>query len=396
MIYAKSLRIVGEIILFTINMLAKDKKSLVILLLMPFILIAVLGSALSGVMSGGGFQFEKAHIGIVDEDQSTTSNMLIDNGFNNEEVIKLLEAEELSKDEAEKLFAKQKLDGILYLHQGYEESFIFGKKDQVLLKMNPTKAFQADIIKQTLNMDHILGKLAVDSVNAGRALSDFPTVNNFLSEQTLLLEVNKGDVQEVTISAFQYYAVGMGVMYVLFTMFTGIGFVMDERQQGTLYRVKMTGVSSSLYYLSKSLAFMFISILQMLILFISSHLAFGVEFGDYPAWLFLIFVAYSLAISGLMLLLLRWIRNQNTLNVFFSIGVPVIAALGGSMIPVGNFPGFIEPISNLLPNRWAIEALTKVILNRPEEVTSHLVFLFSFALITGVVGIWQLSRREAY
>lgn len=392
--YTQSFRILGEIITFTIKMLAKDKKSLIILLLMPFILIAVLGAALSSVMGEDGFQFERAKLAIVDEDQTIASRLLVDNGFNNKEIMELIQAQEFTREEAEKQFSNQEIDGILYLHKGYEASFIFGKRDKLILKLNPTKAFQGDIVKQIINQYHVLGKMVVDSVNEGRAITNFPSVNNFLEEQPLVFKANIDSTQKERINSFQYYSVGMGVMYVLFTMFTGVGFIITERQLNTLNRIKMIGFSQSLFYLGKSLAFMLISLLQLLILFISSHYAFGVSYGDYPIYLFAVMLAYSLAISGLMILLIGWVKNQNTLNVFFSMGVPIIAALGGSMLPVGVFPSFIEPISNLLPNRWAIEAFLSVMLNRPEDATNYLLILLTFAIVTAIIGIWQLNRKE--
>lgn len=389
------IKIIWEITQFTILQLAKDKKSLAILLLMPFILIAILGTSLSGVMSGSEFKFEKAKLGIVDEDQTIASRLLVENGFNNNEIKQIIESEEFNRDEAEVKFKDREIDGILFIHDGYEYSFIYGHKDQLVLKMNPLKSVQTDIIKQILTQYHILGKMVVDSVNDGRALTNFPNINDFLDDQSIYLEVNTGGSEEKSINSFQYYAVGMGVMYALFTMFTGIGFILDEKKQNTLNRIKMMPFSSSLFYIGKSLAFFIITILQLLILFIGSNLAFGVDFGNYPLAIFGALLSYSLAISGLMILLIGWVKDQNSLNVFFSMGVPILAALGGSMIPVSSFPWFIEPISNLLPNRWAMEAIFDAMLNRPMEALNSMIILLSFALITSLIGIWQMRRREA-
>ncbi|WP_339061875.1 ABC transporter permease [Tepidibacillus marianensis] len=389
----KNFTILWEIITYTLQLLAKDKKSLVILLLMPFILIAALGFSLSGIFTENDFTFEKAKIAIVDQDQTMASRLLLENGFHNIEIMKIIDSKELNKEEAEKQFANRNLDGILYIHKGYENQFINGKKDELLLKMNPVKSIQTDIIKQMLSQYHILGKMVVDSVNGGREMANFPSMTTFLTSQAMKLEVKSGGTEQKSVNSFQYYAIGMGVMYGLFTVLTGVGFILNEQKQHTLDRIRMMPFSTSIFYIGKSLAFTLIGILQLLILFISTHFVFGVEYGGHPFYLFAVTVLYSLAGSGLMILLISLIKDQNTLSTVFGLGVPVMAALGGSMIPVEQFPWFIEPISKILPNRNAMEAFFHVMLNRPEQAYPSMLYLFGFAIATSFVGVYFISRK---
>jgi len=384
-----------EVIKFTISLLLKDKKSLVILLLMPFILVAVLGVSLSSAFDGSEFSFETVKLGIVDEDQTIASRLLVNNGFNNEEIKQIVLAEEFkNREEAEDSFLQQQIDGILYIHEGYEYNFIYGYKDNLVLKMNPTKSLQTDIMKQVLNQYHVIGKMVVDAVNGGRSITNFPSVNSFLTDQSITLEVNSSEKKQKGIDSFQYYAVGMGVMYALFTALTGVSYIIVEHQQYTYQRIMMMPFPIGVFYIGKSIAFTLISILQLIILFGSTHFAFNVDFGNHPFTLLLVIISYALASSGIMVLLSRWINNQSTLNVFFSIGVPLIAALGGSMIPVESFPWYIEYISKILPNRHAMEGMFEVMLNRPEQATSSILFLLAFALITTIIGLMQIKRRE--
>ena len=388
------LKIIWDHIVFTLKQMAKDTKSLIILLLMPFILIVVLGAALSNTFNGDEYQFEAAKIGIIDLDQTLASRLLIEKGFKNNEIMKLIQIEEYSdQEQAEQRFKAQKLDGVLYIHQGYEYNFIFGIKDEILLKMNPTKSIQTDIVKEVLNQYHVLGKMVVDSVNGGRSIQNFPSIQSFLSNQSILLEVKAGNEEEKQINSYQYYAIGMGVMYTLFTILTGVGLILGEQKQHTLDRIRMMPFPTSLFYLGKTLAFIIISILQMIILFVSSHFVFGINFGDQPLYIFAIILLYSFATGGLMILLMSFISNPDSLNSLFSIGVPVIAALGGSMVPISLFPWFIEPISNLLPNRHAMEAMFQIILGRPNLAIPSIFYLSFFAIITSLIGIWQMNRR---
>jgi len=389
----KYIAILWEIIVYTIQLLARDKKSLVILILMPFLLIAALGFSLNGMFTEDNFTFEKAKIAIVDEDQTMASRLLVENGFHNIEILKIIAAKDLKKDQAEEQFANRELDGILYIHKGYEEHFIYGKKDELLLKMNPTKSIQKDIITKMLSQYHILGKMVVDTVNNGREMTNFPSMTTFLTKQAMKLEVRSGGSEEKSINSFQYYAIGMGVMYGLFTVLTGVGFILEERKQHTLDRIRMMPFTTPIFYIGKSLAFMLIGILQLLILFISTHFVFGVEYGNHIFYLLAVIVLYSLAGSGLMILILGLVKDESTVTTLFGLGVPVIAALGGSMVPVEQFPWFIEPISKILPNRKAMEAFFQVMLDRPEQAYSSMFYLFGFSVVASFIGIYLMSRK---
>ncbi len=389
------LKAIWQVMLFTFGQLLRDKKSLIILLLMPFILIAVLGYSLAGVMNDNAYTFEKAKIGIVDEDQSSASNTLINSGFNNKQMKELIAYQTYSKDEAETKFNNRDIDGILFIHKGYGNNFMNGNKDKLLLVMNPTQTIQTDIIKQFLLQYHSLEKIMIDATMNNPANTDYSSFQQILNHPSFYLKVESENPNDKTINSFQYYAVGMGVMYTLFTMFTGIGYIIIEHRQNTLNRIKILPLPIGVFYVGKSLTFMFISILQLIILFLSSHFAFGVQFGQDIGYLLLAIFLYSFATTGLMILLLNWITSQNSLNIFFGMGVPVIAALGGSMIPIGSLPWFIEPLTKILPNRWAMDGLFQIILERPDNARPAMIFLLSFALITASLGILLMSRRRA-
>lgn len=391
----KNIKIIWEIIIFTTKQLSKDIKSLAILLLMPFILIAILGVSLSGMFNDSGFSFEQVQLGIVDEDRSVNSQLFIDNAFNNIEIEKIVTAKVYSNEEAEEKFDNEEIDGILYLHAGYGENYLAGIPDEIVLKMNPKKSTQTEIIKMVTNQYHIIGHMVLDVYNSEDPETNIPTLNSFLVEQTLVTEVDSVGENEEYVNAFQYYTIGMGVMFALFTVFTGVGFVIDESQQNTLKRIRMMPFSTSLFYIGKSLAFMIIIILQLVILFLANHLIFGVNFGGEPLLILLSIFAYSFALMGLMILLMGWINNQNTLNVFYSVGVPVLAALGGSMFPVTMFPAFFETLSHFLPNRHALDAFFSVILGQSSEMMNSVIFLIIFGIVSTAVGIiWQLFGKK--
>ncbi len=390
----KSLKIIWEIVFFTIKLIGKDRKTFAILLLMPFILISILGISLAPIFGDSGFSFDKAKLGLVDEDKTITSRLFVDNAFNNLVSIGLIESVEFdNREDAEENFNSNEIDGILYIHNGYSDNYLSGNQDQLLLLMNPLKSEQAEIIKEVLSEYHIIGKIVIDEINKGRSQDSIPTVDSFISNQVINLEVNRLDRN--TIDAFQYYTIGMGVMYTLFTMFTGIGFILDEKQQHTFNRIRIMPFSTSLFFIGKSLAIFLIIVFQMIILFVSCHFVFGVNFGDTPIYMLLVILVYSVALSGLVVLLMGFIHDQSTLNMFYSIGVPIIAALGGSMLPVSMFPWFIEPISNFLPNRHAIDSFFNVILGRPEEAFNSLLYLLIFALVTFTIGVWRIRRKGA-
>lgn len=67
--------------------------------------------------------------------------------------------------------------------------------------------------------------------------------------------------------------------------------------------------------------------------------------------------------------------------------IVVMALLGGSMVPVSNFPSFVQKLSRLTVNYWGLEAFRKNIMGEPVSQ------IWPIALGMLVVGVLILDKE---
>src|SRR5208282_2365599 len=90
------------------------------------------------------------------------------------------------------------------------------------------------------------------------------------------------------VNAFEQYVPGFGVTFLLIDMLWGVSVaLMDERQWGTLQRLRISGASAAGMLIGKLSARTLIGFVQMIVLFGVGWLLFGITLGRSPAMLLL-------------------------------------------------------------------------------------------------------------
>ena len=75
---------------------------------------------------------------------------------------------------------------------------------------------------------------------------------------------------------------------------------------------------------------------------------------------FFIAFCYCIAVSGLAMVMAVFTTDEKMADVVGSMGVQVLALLGGSMLPLSVFPEALRNIALLTPNSWALTGFTSI------------------------------------
>lgn len=218
-----------------------------------------------------------------------------------------------------------------------------------------------------------------------------------LLTQTILTELHQNPPQAVEelstsqppLSAMEYYAAGMGVMFLLFAGQLGLQSISSERRQQTLHRLLATPTSSFTFIFGKFLGILLIAFAQFLILALGTSLLFNVDWGN-PLAALSVALAYSAAVSGMALAVSAWVPNENVAIGAWSISVQILSLLGGSMIPLMTFPDSMRTMAYFTPNYWALQGLLQTMQNGPFPWASVLI-LFALGAVT--LGVGSLKVR---
>lgn len=164
-------------------------------------------------------------------------------------------------------------------------------------------------------------------------------------------------------SIVAYYAAGIGVMFLLFSMANGAGgSLLEEAERGTLERLLTTSVSMTSLLLGYWLFFAVIGIAQTTLMFVWAAVVFGLDLWT-PRHL-LGFAAMTLATagaaSGFGIVLAALCKSRAQLGGISTIVILIMSALGGSMVPRFIMPAFMNTTALFTFNGWALDGYLKI------------------------------------
>lgn len=238
--------------------------------------------------------------------------------------------------------------------------------EQQFLKLSSSQRERVDLMIEGIKREAIEKEdLPRDSKSARRGQ---------LVEQATLSSRAKASATVV------YYAGAVGFMFLLFSAIQGAMSLIDERQNGIVDRM-LAGAGSVGTLLSGKFLFLLLQgVVQVGLIFLLAELAYGVEVrARWPEWL-AITVAATGCVVSLALALAALCKTRQQAATLSNFLVLVMSAIGGSMVPRFLMPDWLQDVSWLIPNAWAIEAYN-ILLWRDAQA---LDLLLPVALLTGV------------
>lgn len=380
----------------------KDRKGFMMLILMPLILTCILGAALVSVVDGGS-QIDDITVGYVQSDQSEAANMFRIDVLKKMKSIRVTQAS--SEDEIKKLIDEKKIDVGLVIPNHWEagkmSAFVYADPDQTL-KRSIIETAAASFIDQykavkeaaSASMDYLSKTEAVMQGKLDPSHFAEKLVKTLEKETGNKLTVTETSVGNKAVSSFQYYSAAMLCMFMLFHMTVGAKSFLQEKETETLARMLMTPAQKYAILLGKWLGTYLFAIIQFFIFLIVTINVFGVDWGGNLLFVSVLGLAYAAAVSGISMLLASCISDMKSADAIGGFGIQLLAVLGGSMLPLYQFPDFLQSVSKTVPNRWALDGFLSLMEGGGWADLQTPVFLFAaIGLCSLVLGIRRLHTR---
>jgi ABC-2 type transport system permease protein len=195
---------------------------------------------------------------------------------------------------------------------------------------------------------------------------------------------------------FDVGASGQLLLFVFLTSLSGASTLIQARRLGVVARAMAGPVTAGQVVAGETLGRWAIALFQGGYIMLAARLLFGVDWGT--VWVsLLVVVAFSLVAAGAAILLGTLLGNEGAASgAGVGLGL-VLAALGGSMLPLELFPDTIRAFSDLTPHAWAYEAFAEI--QRRDgglvDVLPELGVLAAMALLLTSIGAWALRRSLA-
>ncbi len=390
-------------------LVGRDKKAFLTLIMMPLLLISILGAAFGNLMNDEDVTIEKFTLGVVNMDEGQLGKVLADDVFA-KGLSKQVRIKYLEKDVMKEQIKNHKISVGMVIDSNFTKTLMLGKQTKVKLITIPNPGIKATIVQsvinqftQTVSFQTEAGKLA-QSVQSQMGTAPNGSQNN--NQPDAKAQINKSFIHEQSISAdvkpvgsFQYYAAAMGVMFLLMTVVQGVSAMILEKEQEVYKRLLVSKLSYTNYLVGKMVGLIIVCLVQATIIIIGTKLIYGVDWGDSIAGIMLMTFSFVISACGLGVLVGSFIKKEKSFNIAGSLGTQIMAALGGSMVPIYVFPDWVATATKILPNGLALQTYLDLMSGSSFiEVLPSIALSFGLGFTFFAIGLIRLSteRRGSY
>jgi ABC-type multidrug transport system permease subunit len=200
------------------------------------------------------------------------------------------------------------------------------------------------------------------------------------------------------LNTFDQNVPGFSVTFLLLGVLLGVSLgLLDERDWGTLERLRATPTPLGAVLGAKLVARFAVGMGQMSLLFAVGRLAFGVSLGPQPWALLLPIVGIVAAGTAFGLVVAAVTDSREAVLPVGSIAILTMAAMGGCWWPIDLEPAWMRRVALAFPTTWAMDAFNDLMIRRQgvAAVIPATAVLLGHAAVYLGVGLALFTRRVA-
>jgi ABC-2 type transport system permease protein len=398
-----------------LRLMFRDRAALTFMLLAPFLLTIGMGFV-TGRFGGNSNGLSDIPVVIVNLDEDQLGEALVDL-FNSQELADLVEPSASSDPQAARqLIDDDKASAAIIIPQGFTRSILpaegalpdpnQAQPEPVQLEVysNPTRPTGAGVIKaivdefisrveegRTSGMTSIVQLISHGLLNPQNAAAEAQRVFQHVDQAestAITLKTDKEGADAVEFDLLAYFAPGMALMFLMYTVSYGGRSILAERAQGTLPRLIISPTQTVQVLGGKVLGIFFMGLAQVGILILASSIFFQVKWGD-PLGIAALILAAVFGAAGWGMLITAFSRTPAQVGSIGSAVMLIFGILGGSFINLEQMPPLIQFVSKITPNAWGLDGFTTLALggtlrNVTEPITALLIMgtvLFGCAVV---------------
>lgn len=356
-------------------------------------LVAPLGLALifSAIIPDATASSFNVHVGVVDNDGGQ-----ITSGFIND-VLPAVEAEGLLTatrfDDMGQALAEVEngdLDAVYIFPAGYSASVQGGAGGTVRLVTNVDSTIGGQIAKAVL--DSYLAHVETVTISAGTAMingaQDLAAITAAAQAAAPAVELTDVQASNRTLDTTTFFAAGMAVFFLFFTVQFGVSSLLEERMNGTLPRLLGAPISRWSVLGGKALTSFVLGLVSMVVLAISTTLLIGATWGN-PVGVAILMMAGVLSALGIMAVVAVIARTPEQAANWQSIVAVVLGLMGGTFFPLSQGPRLLALLSKLTPHAWFMQGLGDLSSGAGlSTVIAPTLAMLAFFVVTLGISVW--------
>ena len=185
--------------------------------------------------------------------------------------------------------------------------------------------------------------------------------------------VQSGDAPSSQITSakmISYYAAGISVMFVMFSMSGAASSLLEHEERGTLERLLSGRMTIIHLLLSHWIFYVGLGVVQISLMFLFASVVFGLDLWHLEtlAGAGVMATVSSMASAAFIMMIATLCKSRKQLEGLSSIVILIMSAVGGSMMPRFIMPAFVLKLSSVAFNAWAMDGFLKVFwYNTPDQ-----------------------------
>ncbi|HEY7484125.1 MAG TPA: ABC transporter permease [Streptosporangiaceae bacterium] len=370
----------------------RDRSLLMMALALPFALSFIFNLVFGGVDDG-----EIARYAVADEDHGAAATHFVD------DVLRPIERQGVialrtvpSAAEGRRLADRGDVAAVFVIPAGFTAAAQAGRPATLRVVGNvdsPVRVQVARSIAESYTAQ--LNSVQLSVVVAARGAPANPEQAAALARQAAAVPapvaVADSSATRRELDTKTYYAAGMAVFFLFFTVQFGVNSLLDERRDGTMARLLAAPIPRSAILWGKLTASFVVGVVSMFVLIAATQLLLGARWGNL-AGVALLVVAGVLAATGVMALVATLAKTAEQSGNWQAIIAIVLGMLGGVFFPISQATG-VGWLSYATPHRWFMQGLADLSGGGGIGIVLPAAgAMAAFAAVTGGIALLRIGR----
>ena len=369
----------------------RDRSAIMLAIVVPLGLAAIFSMIFGPASTPSPFEYA-----LVDEDRSTISRSF------GEEVLASLEEDGIATvavtDEAEARAGVRDgdLDAAFIIPAGFADR-VESEGPARLDVVGSVDSATATEVARSVAASYVAGldaaRVAVAGVAHGSGGELPPDQLQEVAQQTVAtaapVTIEDTSAEAHVLDVKTYFAAGMAVFFLLFTVQFGVSSLIEERTEGTLSRLLAAPVRRTSILVGKLLTSVALGIVSLTVLVLATSLLLGATWGN-PVGVGLLVVSGVLAATGITSVVASLAKTAEQAGSWQAVVAVTLGLLGGAFFPIQQSGSLMATVSLVTPHAWFMRGLGS--LAGGGEVLAVLPAVGALLLIAAVTGA-VASRR---
>lgn len=336
--------------------IVRDKRTMLITLLMPMVLLLLFGFAISTEVN------DVRIVAVVDRHNDSTREILEKFRVNDYFTFQGL----VSANDVESLLRTGKTDAALFIRN--DDGHI---KTQIVVDASNTTSAQA----MTGYIEAVL--------NSGSAAIS-PTLTYTLYNPQMK-------------SAYNFVPGIMGMIFILICAIMTSVSIVREKETGTMDLLLVSPIRPRTIILGKLVPYFLLSCIILAVMLLIAYTLLGLPFSTVVVNVIAISLLYVVLSLSIGLLVSTIVNTQLTALIVSAVAfmLPVVM-LSGMIFPIDNMPVVLQWISCIIPARWYIEAMRKLMIQQLDMgfVIQEIAILLSMTIVLLTLSVKKFSSSQ--